>query len=179
MADPFIGEIRMVGFPFAPKGWALCEGQLMAISTNNALFALLGTTYGGDGRTTFALPDLRGRLPAGTGNGPGLPPVGLGQIGGAPTASLTAAQLPPHVHNFAVPCNNSADASTGSPGNAYPAVTATRTGGTPIYTAASDNSSMGGGTTASAGAGMPLPTMSPYLGINFAIALEGIFPTRN
>jgi microcystin-dependent protein len=178
--EQYIGEIRMVGFGYAPRGWAFCNGQVLAISSNPSLFSLIGTTFGGDGRVTFALPDLRGRMPAHAGNstGPELPPILPGQMGGAPSAKLNAAQLPPHVHNFNVPCNSTDMATSGSPANGYPAVTATRTGGTPIYAPGNDNSSMGGGVTAPAGEGAPVPTMPPYLGLNFIIALEGEFPPR-
>ena len=98
MADPFLGEIRVTGFNFAPRGWALCDGQLLPINQNTALFALLGTQFGGNGQTTFALPDLRGRVPIHQGQGPGLTPRTIGETGGAESATLNVAQLPPHTH---------------------------------------------------------------------------------
>ena len=121
MSDPFIGQIMPVGFGFPPRGWALCEGQLLSISQNTALFSLLGTTYGGDGRTTFGLPDLRGRSMVSPGTGPGLPQIRWGEKGGAASHTLTAAQMPAHTHTFAPPGSSSA-ASTDTPTGNYPAV---------------------------------------------------------
>ncbi len=117
MANPFIAEIIMFGGNFAPRGWALCEGQILPISSNQALFSLLGTTYGGDGRTTFALPDLRGRVPIGTGNGPGLTSRGLGASGGVETHPLSTGETPAHGHvEGASTMDAQLQAHTGSPG---------------------------------------------------------------
>ena len=104
--DPFIGQIELFGFNFAPRGWAKCEGQILSISSNQALFSLLGTTYGGDGRTTFALPDLRGRAALHTGTGPGLSTYSWGQKSGSPSSPLVPAQLPPHTHSVAPACDD-------------------------------------------------------------------------
>ena len=118
--DPFIGELRLFGFNFAPRGWALCQGQLMSISQNTALFSLLGTMYGGNGQTTFGLPDLRGRTALGFGQGPGLSPYDQGQPGGAEQVTLLAGQLPPHNHTV-----SASSAATGkNPANSFPAYTA-------------------------------------------------------
>ena len=171
MAEPFIGEIRMFGFNFAPVGWATCDGQLMSISQNTALFSLLGTQYGGDGRTTFGLPDLRGRAPKHQGQGLGLPPYTIGQSGGSETVTILTSQLPPHNHP-AYPCSTD-DPTTGNPKNSFPAAV-----GTAIYSNTS-NANMGTGVTGLAGGGQPLPTLPPYLTVNFCIALNGIFPSRS
>ena len=121
MSDPFIGEIKMFAGNFAPRGWALCDGQLLAVSQNDALFSLFGTIYGGDGRTTFGLPDLRGRIPIHAGSGPGLSPRRLGAKGGAENVTLTTAQLPAHKHDIFA---SSAGASAGNPLNNVSANTA-------------------------------------------------------
>lgn len=168
MANPFIGEIRMVGFNFPPQGWAFCDGQLLGIAQNTALFSLLGTTYGGDGRTTFGLPDLRGRVPLhhGGGSGPGLSPYSLGQNGGFETVTLTAAQMPSHSHSQ--PCSSD-DPNAGSPVNNVPAAVAN-----PVY-ANTANSAMA--VTGAVGGSQPHENRQPYLAINFCIALQGIFPS--
>ena len=120
MSEPFIGEIRLFGFNFAPRGWAKCDGSLIAISSNQALFSLLGTIYGGDGRVTFALPDLRGRFPRHAGAGAGITTIRVGQRGGKHVHTLTVGQLPAHAHQFAVPAN-SGSGDTDEPGGANPA----------------------------------------------------------
>jgi microcystin-dependent protein len=171
MAEPFIGEIRMFGFNFPPQGWATCDGQLMSIAQNTALFSLLGTTYGGNGQTTFALPDLRGRMANHQGQGPGLSPYVMGQVSGTETVTILSSQLPPHTHP-AYPCSTD-DPTSGNPKNNFPAAV-----GTSIYSTTS-NASMGSGSTGPAGGGQPLPNLPPYLTINFCIALVGIFPSRN
>jgi microcystin-dependent protein len=176
MADQFVGEIRMFCGNFAPNGWAFCNGQLLPISQNTALFSLLGTNYGGDGRSTFALPDLQGAFPlhAGSSAGPGLTPRSTGQTGGSETAALTAAQMPAHGHAMeAVP-----GASTGTP-DATVSLAPTSNGsalyrasdGVWLNTASADIGATGGG-----GAHDNLP---PYLALNFIIALQGIFPARS
>jgi len=169
VADPFLGEIRVTGFNFAPRGWALCDGQLLPINQNTALFALLGTQFGGNGQTTFALPDLRGRVPIHQGQGPGLTPRTIGETGGAESATLNVAQLPPHTHTALA---SGGAQTTDRPAGAYPAV-----GG--VYSTAAPDVTMAPGTIASTGGGQPLPTMPPYLTVNFIIALQGIFPSRN
>lgn len=208
MSEPFIGEIRMFGGNFAPSGWQFCQGQLLNISTNTALFSLLGTTYGGNGQTTFALPDLRGRVPVGTGQGPGLAPVVQGETAGAPSTTLTIPNLPPHVHQATFNPNNSGSgvsvtlqvaAGTGGTATATegcylgssPTAGQQQAGvfyaSTPTPTnlvnlgGLSVTAPTGGGTVALAatGGGMPIDIRQPYTGINFIIALEGIFPSRN
>jgi microcystin-dependent protein len=178
--DPLLGSIVMVAFNFAPRGWALCEGQLLSIAQNTALFSLLGTTFGGNGQTTFALPDLRGRVPLHPGQGRGLPAYQLGQVGGAASVTLTTANLPQHNHPFA-PTVSNASADQTDPTSGIPAVanTGSRGSSTPAYTR---NASTGAGaqqTTGTTGSGTPVNTEPPYLGLNFIIALEGIFPSRN
>jgi len=168
MAEPYIGQLLCVGFNFAPIGWAFCQGQLMSIAENNALFALLGTTYGGDGITTFGLPDLRGRIPAGFGQGPGLSNYTQGEIGGKESVTLTIAQMPQHNHG--VSCS-SADPQDTSPVNTVPAA-----GGSYSPTA---NSKMNQLMIRPAGNDQPHENRQPYLVLNWIIALEGIFPSRS
>ncbi len=169
MSEPFIAEIIMFAGNFAPRGWAICQGQILSIAQNTALFSLLGTTYGGNGQTTFALPDLRGRTPIGTGQGPGLSNIQLGEVSGAESVTLTQAQLPSHNHLAAV----TQAASTGSrPSGTFPA-------GGGAYGAASDGSTFNPAFIQSAGGNQPFGIRSPYLGMNYIIALEGIFPSRN
>lgn len=171
MSEPFIGEIRMVGFNFAPQGWALCNGQLLPISSNTALFSLLGTTYGGDGRVTFALPNLQSRAPIHQGTGAGLSPRTMGEMGGEENVTLTISQIPAHGHTVA--CNNEG-ATTGRPGGAVPGPSATS-----IYAPSSDGSTMSQQMIGPTGGSQPHDNMSPYLCINFVIALEGIYPSRS
>jgi len=173
MSDPFLGEIRMVGFNFAPVGWALCEGQTLSISQNTALFSLLGTTYGGNGTSTFALPDLRGRVPINMGSGPGLSPFALGQAGGAASVTLTTGQMPTHTHPIV--CNTSGG-SQASPAGGYPAVEST---GTSLNYAGSGGGVMNPGMVGTEGSSLPVATEPPYLCVNFVIALQGIFPSRS
>ena len=169
MSDPFLGEIRMVGFNFAPRGWALCDGQILPISQNSALFALLGTTFGGDGRTTFGLPDLRGRAPKHVGTGPGLAPYNWGQQGGAENITLQLANLPSHNHT--VNCQPE-DGNQGTPANGFPAPVANG------Y-ASTSGGTMNAGMIGSVGGGQPVSILPPYLVIYFCIALQGIFPSRS
>ncbi len=171
MSDPFIGEVRLYGFSFAPKNWALCNGQLLPIAQNTALFSLLGTTFGGNGVTTFALPDLRSRLPVGFGSGAGWPPQ-LGEAGGTEAVILSAATMPAHTHAL-----NIADtAQTGSPSGS--AVLASSTVSKPYLSGASSSVSMASGVIAPSGGAQPHENMQPCLTLNFAIALVGIFPSH-
>jgi len=179
--EPFIGEIKMVGFNFAPKGYATCDGQILPIAQNSALFSLLGTTYGGDGRTTFQLPDLRGRVPLHQGQGAGLSARTIGQVGGEENHSLVVPEMPVHGHpvsGISVPCS-AEDADSGSPSGTFPAVPS---GGVNAYAAAASPgksfASGGTGTAAPAGGSAPHNTMQPYLVVNFVIALQGVFPSR-
>ena len=172
MSEPFVGEIRMFGFNFAPQGWAQCNGQLLPISQNTALFSLLGTTYGGDGRTTFALPDMQSRVPVCQGQGPGLSPYAEGQAGGAETVTLAAAQIPGHTHPV--------KASSGAADSDQPEGRALARSASHIYTAKPDASTvMNADMLGEAGGSQPHGNIQPYLAVNFCIALSGIFPSRN
>ena len=172
MSEPFVGEIRMFGFGFAPQGWALCNGQLLPISQNTALFSLLGTTYGGDGRTTFALPDMQSRVPVCQGQGPGLSSYAEGQAGGAETVALVAAQMPGHAHPV--------KASSSAADSDQPQGRALARSASHIYTAKPDTSTiMNADMLGDAGGSQPHGNIQPYLAVNFCIALTGIFPARN
>jgi microcystin-dependent protein len=177
MSEPFIGEIIMFGGTFAPRGWAFCNGQLLSIAQNTALFSILGTTYGGNGTTTFALPDLRGRVPVHSGNsqGPGLPPVQLGEMAGSPSVTILQTNMPPHNHLVAA----SQTATTDSPNGGVPAKVTGSTEPPNIYAAQTDGTHMNPNMTSVVGGGQPLSVQQPYLGINFIIATEGIYPARN
>lgn len=171
MADPFVAEIRMFGFNFAPKGWAFCDGQLLPISQNTALFALLGTYYGGDGKATFALPNLQGSVPIGVGQGPGLTPRDLGESGGAEAVSLTQAEIPAHTHVLAV-SEDRTDELTSPSGKLPPG------GGVDMYASGPGLAQMSPHAVAPTGIGAPHDNMMPHLHLNFCIALQGIFPPR-
>ena len=174
MANPFLGEIKMFVGNFAPSGWAFCDGQLLSISQNTALFSILGTTYGGDGQTNFALPDLRGRAPLHSGQGPGLSLYQLGQQGGAETVTLTPAQMPAHSHSVNAVTSGGKQAS---PSNNLPAVEST---GTSLdYSSDPANTVMSNGMIATTGGSQPVSVVQPYLTVSFIIALQGIFPSRN
>ncbi len=164
MSEPFVGEIRMFGGNFAPVGWALCNGALMAISQYEVLFQLIGTTYGGDGQNTFALPDLRGRLPVHQGSG-----FVIGQLAGNETVTLTTNQMPAHTHTVVARTS----ATAGSPsGNVYGGNTDS------IYTP-TPSAPMNAGVIGVAGGSQPHDNMMPYLAVNFIISLEGIFPSQS
>ena len=169
MSDPFLGEIKLVGFNFAPRGWAFCNGQILPIAQNTALFSLLGTTYGGNGQTTFALPDLRGRVPVHFGQGPGLSNINLGQSAGSEFTTLLQTQMPQHSHLASV---TGAGAGGNRPGGNVPSA-----GG--AYAASSDGSTFNPAFVQSSGGGQPFGNREPYLALNFVIAMEGIFPSRN
>lgn len=172
--EPFIGEIIMFGGNFAPRGWALCEGQLLPIDQNTALFSILGTTFGGDGRTTFALPDLRGRVPVQPGNGAGLTNRVLGQKGGSEEVTLSTNEMP--AHNHSVGCQT-AVGNQGTPQNHL--LAAENVGQADLYSNVAGNATMASGMIVNNGGGQPHNNMQPFLGINFIIALVGIFPSRN
>ncbi len=205
MSEPFLGEIRMVGFNFAPRGWALCAGQLMSISQNSALFALLGTTFGGDGVQTFALPDYRGRSPVGMGNGPNLTPIVQGDKQGTENVTILQTQMPAHTHTAvlapfsasltgplsipaattgttqAAPGNTTVlgpIAAGGRPGTLY-STTAADTTLAPFNATLTGQLTPGNPTIGTTGGSLPVPIRNPYLGTNFIIALEGVFPSRN
>lgn len=166
--DPYVGEIRMFAGNYAPYDWALCDGQLLAISGNEALFSLIGNRYGGDGQSTFALPDLRGRVPLHAGAAPGLSPRILAQQGGAESVTLTQGQLPAHTHNAYAsndPASSSYSAANGVPGNVT---------GTSIYGLMGTPGNMTASAIGPAGAGLPHDNMAPYLCVNFIISLNGI-----
>lgn len=204
MSEPFLGEIRMVGFNFAPRGWLPCQGQLLSIAQNQALFSLLGTTFGGDGIQTFALPDYRGREAVGIGNGPGLTPIVQGEQAGNENASIGVSQMPAHTHT-ALPATYTASlsgpinipaATTGTtqsaPANTTvlgPCTAAGRPGGlystgtadtqlAPFTATVSGQVTPGATAIGSTGGSLPVPIRNPYLGTNFIIATEGIFPSR-
>jgi len=170
MSEPFLGMIIIVPYNFAPRGWAFCSGQILPIAQNTALFSLIGTTFGGNGQTTFALPDLRGRVPNSSGQGPGLSNYDLGQVGGTESTTITINQMPAHAHTVAPNCTNNAS-GTAKPGGAFPA-------GADAYNAVADNV-MGVTNTSIVGGSQPTGILQPYLTLNFCIALEGIFPSRN
>lgn len=172
----------MVGFNFEPQGWALCNGQLLPISQYQALFSLLGTTYGGDGQTNFALPNLQSRVPIHMGQGQGLSPYVIGQNGGAENVSLQANQLPAHTHPFGVPCNGAAATnSVIEPKGNYLGSPNPRDPGTApkLFSTSTDGAIMGTGTTAITGGNLPHANIQPYLTVNFIIALQGIYPPRS
>ncbi len=170
MTEPFLGELRLFPYTFAPRGWAFCQGQLLPIAQNTALFSLLGTTYGGNGQTTFALPDLRGRAPISAGQGSGLSPYTLGEVGGTETVTLINNQMPQHSHGVAA----ASVPTTKNPNNALPSFTAA---GSSYGTAA--DLSMSPSMLGTAGGSQPHQNMQPFLVLNWCIALEGIFPSRN
>lgn len=223
MSEPFLGEIRMVGFNFAPRGWLLCQGQLMSISQNSALFSLLGTTFGGDGVTTFGLPDYRGRGPVGMGNGPGLTPIVQGEISGSENVTILQTQMPPHTHTaqftgqasplsgamsttVAVDVGTNTTAAMTAPAagattylgattakaglsavtfnglysNTAPDSTKASLGGIHASTSAGSATVTPAGsvTVGPAGGGQPVAIRNPFLGTNFIIATDGIFPSR-
>ena len=174
MSEPFVGQVIAVGFNFAPVGWALCQGQLLPISQNAALFSLLGTTYGGDGQSTFGLPDLRGRAALGMRQGSGLQPYVMGQPGGVESVTLTANQFASHTHALQA----AATATTATPGSGV--VLGTPAAATPTYAAAGTATQLVGSTVSPApGSNGPHENRQPSLAINYIIALFGIFPSQN
>ena len=167
MADPFIGEIKMFGGNFAPVGYAFCNGDLMAISQNETLFTLIGTTYGGDGQNNFGLPNLQGRIPVHQGSG-----FALGQSAGTENTTITTQQLPSHNHPLNASSNNG---ETGNPSGKAPAANSTAN----IYSPTAATASLGNGSISVIGGSQPHDNMMPFLCVSFIIALEGIYPTQN
>jgi len=173
MADPFVAEIRIVPFNFAPRGWAWCDGQLLPLSQNTALFSLLGTTYGGNGKSNFALPDLQGSAVMGPGQGPGLSLRDLGEQGGSETVSLLQSEIPSHAHTMQA-MSFPANASVASPGAAI----ARSAGGSAHAPAGGPAAVMAPQALAPSGGDLPHNNMMPYLTMYFIIALQGVFPPR-
>ena len=171
-ADPFIGEIFMFAGNFAIRSFALCDGQLLSINSNQALFSILGTTYGGDGRTTFGLPDMRGRVPNHAGTGPGLTTRQLGSKGGTETVTLIANQMPSHTHQLRA---NAAAGDTAVPSDAVLAAS----GAGAYETTAADDANMSSTALQNTGGSQSHNILQPYLAVHFLIALQGIFPSRN
>lgn len=177
MASPFLGEIKLFAGNFAPRGWAFCNGQLLSIAQNSALFALLGTIYGGDGVTTFALPDLRGRVPVHLGQGPGLSNYPQGTTGGAETVTLAVTQIPSHAHTL-----NASDlpGAATSPANNFIAEPNPGLGkaANPAFNS-SASTTLAPGAVSATGGGQAHENRPPYLTLNYIISLQGIFPSRN
>lgn len=169
-STPFLGEIRIFGFGFPPQGWARCDGAFLPINQNQALFSILGTTYGGNGVTTFGLPNLKGRVPIHWGQGPGLSPYSIGQTGGESSHTLSAVETPQHNHVLS--------ASTAAPnqpsvaGGVWASITS-------AYVDAAPNATMQNGSLSTVGGGQPHQNMAPYLALNFCIAIQGLFPSQN
>ncbi len=171
MSEPFLAEIRIVGFNFAPRGWAFCDGQLLPINQNQSLYSLLGTTYGGDGRTSFALPDLRGRTPIHMASG-----HALGSEKGSEGEAISSAQMPGHAHD--AKATNAEATSINAAGNLLGDIADARFSITP-YADLTSPQALVSTTLANAGAGQPHNNMQPFLALNFCIALQGLFPSRN
>jgi microcystin-dependent protein len=172
--DPFVAEIRIFPFNFPPKGWAFCDGQILPLSQNTALFSLLGTTYGGDGKSNFALPNMQGNAPMHPGQGPGLSLHDLGETGGSETVTLLESEMPSHAHLIEAK-GTPPPANAGAPDPS--AVLARSSGGT-AYTAAANLGQMNANMIAPAGGDQPHNNMMPYLTLNFCIALQGVYPPR-
>src|SRR5262249_44062391 len=185
MAEPFLGQVEIYAFDFPPKGWATCSGQLMPINQNQALFSLLGTTYGGNGQTTFGLPDLRGRVAIGWGQGQGLSNYNLGQVGGSEAVTLSTNEMASHNHNFMVNSTTAATSNTGTPATN---VVLGQTTGSPaqgalfslfLYTKGSPSGALANPTIGLAGGNQPHSNIMPYLTLSFCIEFVVVFPSRH
>jgi microcystin-dependent protein len=175
MSEPFVAEIRIFAGNFAPRSWAFCNGQLLPISQNTALFSLIGTTYGGDGRTTTALPNMQGRAPMGPGRGPGLTSRRLGQRGGVETVTLTEAQMPNHTHTLGGSTEEAEFDGSPNPTNNLPGIVE---GGKEPYAVSANLTSLSEGALPSSGGSQAHNNLQPYLAINYIIALQGLYPSR-
>lgn len=178
MSNPYLGQVIAVGFNFAPRGWALCDGRLLPIAQNTALFSLIGTTFGGDGKTTFGLPDLRGRVVVGSGQGPGLSNRVQGQQGGTETVTLTGPQVGPHAHGV-MASGPTTNPTAYGPDPDPSSVPGAAPGGAEFYTPLAANAvALSPNTLSATGGGQPHENRQPYLTINYIIALEGAYPSR-
>ncbi len=175
--DGTIGEIRLFAGNFAPRNWAFCQGQLLAIASNTALFSILGTTYGGNGQTTFGLPDFRSRVAIGTGQGGGLSEYVLGEMSGTENVTILQTQMPAHMHTLQGTIQTGGPADSSTPTGMYPA-----TSGSDIYAEAPNGGNMAAnivsGQTAVTGGSQPLPILQPFLGMNYIICMYGVYPSR-
>ena len=176
MADPFVAELRIFPFNFAPKGWAFCDGQLLPLSQNTALFSLLGTTYGGDGKSTFALPDLQGNAAMHPGQGPGLSLHDLVETGGVESVTLLVSETPAHAHSVGRALNDAGNSIT--PVNSVWAQAAAGRGAAALYIDGAPTGPVNINSLNVSGGGLPHNNMQPYLTLNFCIALQGVFPAR-
>jgi microcystin-dependent protein len=181
MSEPFLGELKIISWNFPPRGWAFCNGQLLPINQNQALFSVLGTTYGGDGRTTFALPNLQGRAPVHVGSG-----VSLGQVGGETTHTLNISEMPAHNHSLNANSSSPGSSNSNAPTAGAALGQSAGTGGTPpapfganIYSSSNPNTALNPGCVSTTGGSQPHQNMSPYLALNVIVALQGIFPSQN
>jgi microcystin-dependent protein len=173
MSEPFVAQIQIFGFNFPPQGWAFCQGQILPISQNTALFSLLGTQFGGDGRSNFALPNLQGSVPIGQGQGPGLTQRNLGDTGGEPFVTLLSNQLPAHTH--AANCNNNVGTAYDPAGQVW----SQDAGGNQEYGSGTPAGQMSPNAILPAGGGQPHNNLQPYLALNYCIAMQGVFPPRS
>ena len=172
MSAPFVAEVRIFGFTFPPTGWAFCNGQIMPISQNTALFSLLGTNYGGDGKSTFGLPNLQGSVPIGQGQGPGLSQRFIGETGGAPSVTLIDSEMP--VHNHTV----NATSTPGEVSSPTAAVSIARSSGKPAYVAPASLTNLNFQAVAPNGGSLPHNNLMPFVTLNYCIALQGVYPPR-